>query len=134
MLTDIENIIFTKIAVRLRTEVEGVFVVGESQSVPARFPCVTLMEADNYVYEKSQTAQIENHANLMYEASAYSNLASGKKAQCKKMMQIIDEEMAQLGFTRIMKQTVPNIEDASICRMTARYRGIQDKENRIYQK
>lgn len=134
MLADIENIIFTKIATRLRLEVEGIFVVGESQSVPARFPCVTLMEADNYVYEKSQTAQIENHANLMYEVNTYSNLGSGKKAQCKKIVQIIDDEMAQMGLTRITKQTVPNLEDATICRMIARYRGVQDKENRIYQK
>lgn len=134
MLTDIETEVFTRVATPLRAKYAGIFISGEATKAPAKFPCVTLMEADNYVLERTQTSDIENHAQLMYEVKVYSNLQSGKKAQCKTILRDIDELMAQMGFARTMKNTVPNLEDATVCQMVARYRGIQDKENRIYQK
>ena len=134
MLPDIENEIFTRIATMLREKYHGIYVAGEYQRSPAKFPCVTVVEADNYILEKTQTSQIENHTVLMYEVKVYSNLINGKKNQCKTILRDVDNLFGQLGFTRTTKSLVPNLEDATICQMLARYQGIQDKDNRIYQR
>jgi hypothetical protein len=44
----------------------------------------------------------------------------------------IDREMTELGFTRIMRSPVPNMEDLTIYRMVGRYRAVISKKERIY--
>jgi hypothetical protein len=70
----------------------------------------------------------------MYEVNVYSNKKSGKKSECKKIISIIDEEMSALGFTRIMLQPIPNMDDATKYRMTARYRAVVSKDKVIYRR
>ncbi|MEG1126568.1 MAG: hypothetical protein RSE10_07700 [Oscillospiraceae bacterium] len=133
-MIDIENIVFNCIAAPLRKAVTGISVSGETAKKPSKFPYVELIEKSNTVYLKSQDENVENHANLMYEANAYSNLVIGKKAQCRKIMSIVDTEFQKIGFTRIFMQLIPNIEDYTICRITARYVAVAGKNNDIYRK
>ena len=102
---------------------------------PPSFPCVSLVEADNQSYRQSQTTDsLENHASLLYEVNIYSNKTKGKKAECKAIAAIIDNELARLGFTRSMLNPIPNEEDATIYRMVGRYKAIVSKNNVIYRR
>jgi hypothetical protein len=79
---------------------------------------------------------IENHANLMYQVDIFSNLTSGKKAECKKILKVVDEKMSEMGFVRILCEPIENLEDATIYRITARYNAIVGRKingiNQIY--
>ena len=64
----------------------------------------------------------------------YSNKQSGKKAECKAIIALIDKRMEALGFTRTLLNPVPNEEDATVYRMVARYRAIVSKNKVIYRR
>jgi hypothetical protein len=129
---DIENEVFTQIAAKLREEFNGISVYGEYTKAPAKFPAVSIEEKANTVYQRTQdSGNIENHASLMYEVNVYSNKKTGKKSECKDIFSVIDDEFSAMGFTRILKDTIPNLEDATIYRMIGRYTAIVSKENEI---
>lgn len=134
-MIDIENQVFAKVAARLRSAAKGVYVTGEYVKMPPSFPAVSLIEMDNAPLARSQTsASVENHATLMYELNVYSNKASGKKTECKKLANLVDEEMAAMGFTRTMLNPMPNMDDATIYRITGRYRAVVSKDETIYRR
>lgn len=121
-MNNIENDIFTLVATRLRTELgaSNIYITGEYNAVPPKFPCVYLYEADNF-NAGGDSCRAEVITGVMYEVQIYSNLTNGKKSECKKIAQIIDSVLSPLGFTRTMLQQIPNMQDATIFRMIARY-------------
>ena len=98
-------------------------------------PYVTLVVVDNVVYEPFiNSARIENAVNIMVEVNVYSNKTSGKKEECKKLMKTIDDTLSDLNLVRTFCQPTPNLEDATVYRITARYRAIVDKNLIIYRR
>lgn len=133
-MIDIENEVFQRIATRLKEEFPGIVVYGDERGVPSSFPCVTLIEADNAEDANTiDSSATEKYANLMYESNAYSNLTRGKKAQCKSIMAVIDDEYRRMGFLRTAMLPTPML-DATIYRMTARHTGKADLNNNIYRR
>lgn len=126
-MVDIEASVFTELATALRTAYPGVTVAGEYINAPSKFPFVSIVEADNYVETRQlSTADTEQYAHLMYEVNVYSNKAGEKKAECRKLLKYIDAMLYQMNFTRISMNPVPNMEDASIYRLNARYEAVSD--------
>lgn len=119
-----ESFVFSKIAGVLRAEYPNIFVSGEFVDSPAKFPTVTIIEADNSVYQRMRTTTIENAASIMYEVNVYSNKTGYKKSEAKAIIDTIDQQFAALGFTRTMCNPVSNLQDATIYRMVARYEGV----------
>ena len=134
-MIDIENEVFSRIATRLRNEFNPVSVYGEYVKSPASFPAVSIEERGNSAYQRTQdSGSLENHASLMYEVNVYSNKKTGKKSQCKEIFKIIDNEFQKLGFTRILKEPIPNLENATIYRMVGRYTAVVSADERIYRR
>ena len=134
-MIDIEREVFSIIAKALREKYPNVSVVGEYVKSPSRFPCVSIIESDNSVYNRTQTSgSLENHVEVMYEVNIYSNKTSGKKSECKGIASLIDNEFATLGFSRIMLQPIPNMDDATIYRMLGRYEGVVSKDNYVFRR
>lgn len=134
-MIDIESMIFTPIATALRTDYKGIFVTGEYVPAPAQLPAVSIVEIDNTPDVRTQTnINLENHAVVMYQVDVYSNLSKGKKAQCKAIIAMVDELFAQYGFTRTYLNPVPNMNDATIYRMVARYGAVVGKDHTIYRR
>lgn len=132
-MIDIESQVFTKVANALRNENSKIYVTGEYVKQPPRFPHVALLEIDNSMLSSTATTSSnENHAVVMYEVNVFSNKQTGKKSECKSLMKIIDEQMNNLGFVRVMTTPVPNELDSSIYRIYARYRAIVSKDEIIY--
>jgi len=127
-----ENKIFTLLATTLRTNYTGINVVGEYTPTPSKFPCVFIEEKDNYtgIFDGSGN---EKTSNLTYEINVFSNLASGRKTQCKNIMNTIDGKMIEAGFRRLSLMPIPN-EDSTIYRMVARYVGSIDSNSMIYRR
>lgn len=134
-MINIETEVFSIISTKVRAEYTDIFITGEYVKSPPSFPCVSLLEADNAIYRSTRTTDsMENHAELLYEVNVYSNKTKGKKAECKDIASIIDSEFANMGFTRIMLNPIPNEEDATIYRMVGRYKAIVSKNNMIYRR
>lgn len=123
-MIDVENIIFTRLATALRAAYNGISVYGEYVEVPATFPCVTIVEADNQVLKQTRDLSgVEHCAKVMYEINVYSNKANSKKSQAKEISNMIDGMMTDLLFTRTFRGQTPNI-DRTIYRITLRYEAV----------
>lgn len=134
-MIDVENEIYDRVAKRLRETFDGIGVAGEFVLSPSQFPFASIVEFDNTPLQRTQTSDsVENHATLMYEVNAYSNKARGKKAECKAIMGVVDEEMAAMGFTRTMQNPIPNALDPTIHRMVSRYRAVVSKDKKVYRR
>lgn len=134
-MINIEEELFNNVATEVRREYPKVYMVGEYVKSPPSFPCVSLIEMDNSIYATTQTSDgNENHCQVMYEVNVYSNKTKGKKAECKNIISLIDSVMQKYGFTRIMSQPIPNIDDATIYRMVARYSAVVSKNKEIYRR
>ena len=134
-MIDIENEVFNAIATSLRAKYNPISLYGEYVPAPAVFPSVWIEELDNYALQRTQdSGSLENHAGLMYEVNVFSNLQSGKKTQVKNIFKDIDEVMASLGFTRMMRTAVPNLENATIYRMVGRYKAVVSKDKTIFRR
>ena len=133
-MINIENEVFDKIARAIKVEYPKAHIVGEYVKSPPRFPSISIIETDNSVYERTQSNSIENHADVTYEVNIYSNKESGKKSECKAIATLIDNEFATLGFSRMMLQPIPNLDDATIYRMVGKYRAVVSKNNEIFRR
>lgn len=132
-MIDIESDVYSAVASVLREKYSGIFTSGEYTDSPAKFPAVTIIEADNAVFNSMRTTNIENAVTVMYEISVYTNSVGYKKSDAKDIMETADEVMLKLGFTRVSLSPVSNLQEATIYRLVARYSAIVDKDLWIYQ-
>lgn len=131
-MIDIENMLFTEMKNNLP---KGVKTGTMYSSVQSTFPYVTLIVMDNSVYDKFiDSGRIENAVEIMVEVNVYSNKTSGKKEECKALIKNIDDTLSGLGLVRSFCQPTPNLEDATVYRITARYRAVVDKNLNIYRR
>lgn len=134
-MIDVENELFTEIHNELVKAFPGIYITGEYEIAPPRFPCLYFLEKDNSVRVSTMTgSKAENFADVMYEASAFSNKKPGKKEECKAILQVVDSVMSRRGLRRTMKQTVENLLDSTICRMITRYEGTVSEDKVFYRR
>lgn len=134
-MIDIETDVFNTVSTNVREEYPDIFMSGEYVKAPPSFPAISLVEMDNTPVVSTQTSSDgENHVTVMYEVNVYSNKKTRKKSECKKILSLIDNQMQYLGFTRIMLQPIPNMDDATIYRMVARYKAVISKNKTIYRR
>lgn len=122
-MIDVESVVFQKCADAFRAAYPNGFIAGEYVSQPPKFPAVMVVEMDNNIDERAMdNGNVENAVNVMYQVDVFSNLNKGKKAQAKAIIALIDEVLAQYRFIRTFCNPIQNMNDATIYRMTARYR------------
>jgi hypothetical protein len=123
-MIDIENKVINDVFSAVRSAYSGASCYGEYVATPASFPCVTLYEADNRTYKRSQDTDLQEHqAHLMYECNVYSDKATGKKAEARAIANLVDTTMQNMKFTRTFYQPLPNL-DRTIFRITMRWEAI----------
>lgn len=124
-MIDCENEVYTRIARVLRDKFPGINIAGEYVNAPSRFPHVSITQSDNSVVSEQMTGSAEM-AQVMFEINIYSNKAHGRKTECKSIAKVIDDVMFKMNFKRIVLTPIPNMEDATIYRIVARYRVMTD--------
>ena len=130
-----ESEVFTAVKNAVKTKFPDLYMTGEYVHAPPQFPCATLVEMDNVPLARTQTTDCsENHSSLMYEINVYSNKKAGRKTECRTIASELDDALTNLGFVRIMLNPIPNLEDATIYRITGRYRAIMGKNKTIYRR
>lgn len=128
-MIDIENKIYSPIRTALVNAYEGIFVTSEPTATSAKFPAVSIVQEDNYMsVNKLDNSGEERFATVMFQVDVYSNKASGRKSQCKEIMNVIDEMLFALNFTRLSLTPIP-MANEGYYRLTARYRAETDGTN-----
>ena len=125
-MIDIEPIVITEI----KNAVESAFisdypdikVYSYEPPVVEKFPCVCVVENDNYTYKRTQEfgKLTENNAVVTFRVSVYTNNSTTPKAVCKKVFGVVDSTLQLLKATRIMAGPVENI-DRTIARRVGLY-------------
>ena len=138
-MIDVESAIFTEVKNAVLAKYPDMQIDSEYVESPESFPCVSFVEADNYIHASTRSlSKIENHADVMYECNIYTNKAGVKKSQAKAIADIIDNAMCRLGFTRTLRNQIPNI-NRTIYRIVMRWTGvvsagvIDDNGNTVHQ-
>ena len=124
-MIDCENEVYTRIARVLRDKFPGINIAGEYVNAPSSFPHVSITQSDNSVVSEQMTGSTEM-AQVMFEINIYSNKADGRKTECKSIAKVIDDVMFRMNFKRMALTPIPNMEDATIYRIVARYRAMTD--------
>ena len=120
-MIDIEKQIYTPIAEKIREQFNA-DVCSSYQKIPSSFPHVSIVEQDNYINKNHfDSGDVEKFATLMYEVNVYSNKGVNKKSECRAIIDVIDRYFVARNFRRLSMTPVPNLEDATIYRITARY-------------
>lgn len=123
-MTDIENLVCNNVFQAVNAAYPNAVCYSEYVEVPAAFPCVTLYEADNRSYRPSDDEQLADHqVHVMYECNVYSDKSNGKKAEAKRIADIVDAAMQSMKFSRTMRSQIPN-QDRTIYRVTMRFEAV----------
>lgn len=138
-MIDVENLVIDTIKkALLASQYSNTNVASTYNDTPSEFPCVSVIEMDNYTYRRTQDNDLmEHHTNLMYEVNVYSNKASNSKTEAKAIMEIVDTAFQNIKFTRTFKQPIRN-RDKSVYRIVARYEAVVGEAqiingNEVYQ-
>ena len=128
-MIEIEAKIYTPLRNALVAAYPSIFVTSEPTATQAKFPAVSIVQQDNYMsINKLDNSGVERFATVMFQIDVYSNKASGKKSQCKEIMQVIDKLMFGMNFTRLSLTPIP-MENDGYYRLSARYRAETDGVN-----
>lgn len=115
-MKDIENEVVTAImsSVGDRADVTSIYV-----NKPSSFPHISITMSDNYM-SHLDNSDMEKYSTCMFEINVYAN-DEVAKLTAKGLMQTIDGVMYRMNMTRVSCVPTPNLEDATIYRITARY-------------
>ena len=134
-MIDIETEVFEILQPIVLAAYPDALVVPEEVRQSVQFPAVSIVQMDNLVYPLTMdSGSIEHDAEVVFEINVYSNLLNGKKAECKAIMTLIDDKLTFMGFRRMFLNPTPNMNDATIYRMTGRYRALVSKDKTIYRR
>jgi len=133
-MIEIENELYSGAYTAFTTAYSTGYMSGTPEPIPTTFPAVLFMEMDNSTYTTTlDSSGLENHATVMYQVQVISNASSGKKAQCKAIMAIIDTYMFGKGFIRVGSSPIEQT-DTTQYSMISRYRGVVSKSKIIYRR
>ena len=125
-MIDIESQIYSPIRTALVNDYDGIFVTSEPTATSAKFPAVSIVQQDNYMsINKLDNSGAERFATIMFQVDVYSNKASGKKSECKEIMNVVDNMLFAMNFTRLSLTPIPMANDGYY-RLSARYRAETD--------
>ena len=130
-----ETDILNAVADEVETAFPGIFVSNVPMLIPAEFPCIAVYERDNAVdASKADSSHVEKFAVLTYVVEVCSNRRTGAKGEARAILDIADEVMYNLNFTRVGIVTNEFFADADHYRITARYTAEAGRDGVLYRR
>ncbi len=127
-MIDIESKVYSPIATALKAAYSNIFVTSEPTPIPEKPLVVGIVQMDNYMsINRMDNSGRERFSTLMFQVDVYSNKQTGKKSQCKEVIDFVDKMMFDLNFIRLSLTPIPSPE-TGYYRYTARYRAETDGE------
>lgn len=129
-MIDFSNEIFNTVAGDLRSQFEGIRVVGEYVASPTVFPTVTLDEISN-VPEHLDSGVEPKYASVEYRTQVFCN-GNGKRAKAREIYGVLAKRLSLLGLVGVTYSTTPAIYNSEVYCITGTFRGVVDREGTIY--
>lgn len=126
-MIDKENEVYTRVREAVLAEFPTVAMDSSYQPIPSGFPHVSLYQSDSFTPTALQDNQlVPKYEVVTFEAQVYSNNKSNRKQECKAIMNTVCDTMSLMNFRRLVLTPVPNLNDSSIYRLTARFEAVVD--------
>lgn len=117
----------------IRTQLPDEVDLSDEYQRLAKLPLVTIEMINNAVdTARIDSSGVENVVTVTLEVNVYSNKVGTKKSECYNIMSIVNDTYARIGLVRSYMRPTPNMADATVYRLTARYTGKIDKNYIIY--
>ena len=130
-MTDIENYVINQVSVAVTTAYPNAYVLGFYVDTPSRFPCVCIQMSDRETYTRSLDGDLQPHHQTVYfSVDVFSAAENVRKTEAKAIAAIVEETMANMGFTLTMSSPTPNI-DRTVYRITSRYRAVHGSGHKV---
>ena len=123
------NEVFTRVKEAVVAEFSSVNVSSEYIVSPKTLPHVSIEMSDCFTPKELETQSLtEQYSAMTFTVNVYSNKASGKMEECYGIMDVVDTAMRSMNARRLSLSPVPNLENASLGRLTARYQVLADQD------
>lgn len=133
-MIDYFNPIFTAVAAELRKQVPGIFVTGEiNDSNVKKFPCVQIEENNNVPTHKDSSRR-SKYAAVSLRVRGYSNKTSGRIAEARSIVDIVDSVLEPLNFYRKSFAPLNGLYNNSVYRIDCSYGATIGEDGMIYRK
>lgn len=102
-------------------------------NMPRVFPHVCIEMSNSFsAYEDNSLR--EKYTSMLFDINIYSNKQDGRKYECKRIAEVIDDTMRHMNFQRIALTPIRNstqttvygtdVHDETVYRLAARYEGV----------
>ena len=139
-MIDVESRVFTDLKAYVIAKLPALALTDDNfdssyNPSPAVFPHICIEQYDTYIDSQYEsTADKETYRAIVFQIDVYSNNTSGKKTESKKIAGVIDDWFYSRNLKCTAMSPTPNLNDATIYRLTSRYEGIADKNGQLYRK
>lgn len=131
-MIDYFNSIFTSVAKELRKQVPGIFVTGEiNDSNVKKFPCVLIEENSNFPVHRDSASR-SKYAAVSIRVRVYSNKTSGRIAEARSIVGIVDSVLEPLNFYRKSFAPLNGLYNNSAYRIDCSYGATIGEDGMIY--
>ena len=141
-MIDIENKVFKIVYDAVMAHDPTIYVTAESSNAPPSFPTVYVEQIDSYDPAEFRISSHEElYAVVVFDVQVFSNKPSGKKAEVKSILAVIDDALRAAGLRRTMSNYVDLTDNRnssvsnrnqSIIRLLGRYECLADANGNIY--
>ncbi len=135
-MIDVETQVFNDLYNSVHQAFPDVMMGTISDPVEITFPYVNIRVSDSApTYQFVNSSRVEKFRDITIEIEVYTNLVSGRKAQAKAIMALIDSEMLAMGATgtALNPADLTNpANNSAVFRLFARYRATVDKDGIFY--
>lgn len=129
-MIDCENEVFDYLYTALHEQFPSAEITAQYVRAPAKFPHICIVMADSYPMQSTLDNTLTDTAETsMFQIDVYSNKRGIAKSECKTIMSVIDGLLMKKNFVRSALTQVPNLDDSTIFRLTARYVVVTDGEH-----
>ena len=133
-MIDYFNSIFTAVAKELRKQVPGIFVTGEIDDRNVKkFPCVQI-EENNNLPKHRDSANHSKYAAVSLRVRVYSNKTTGRIAEARSILSIVDSVLEPLNFYRKSFAPLNGLYNNSVYRIDCSYGATIGEDGMIYRK
>ena len=121
-----ENEIYDFLYDALQEEFPGISISDESESVPVSFPHVAIEMSNNTLLFKVMDSGNYECAICVFHISVYSNKRTGRKQECRKIADFIDNKLVPRNFRRQAMTPIKEKEHPEVYRIDSLYRVATD--------
>lgn len=123
-MIDVENYVISKVQQCMSKEGTPVRIYSTHLRSPSEFPCIMIYESSNSTYEPTRTDGVERHAEVRYTVEVCTNDKKGKKENAKRISNVVDGVMQDMGFYRASRYYSFGTNESSIVVALMTYRGL----------